>query len=257
MRLPGPDVWGPPADRLTALAVLQRAVELGVRLIDTSWYYGPYVADELLREALHPYDGLQIVTKLGGSRKPDKSWFPAITPHELREACEAELKALGVETVACCHLRWEDNGETTFDEALDTMLELRQEGKIGAIGVSAVSLKQVDAALERTDIVSVSNPYSFVDRSDLPVLRRCTERGIPYLPFFPLGVGSVVRNEALSAVAHELGASTAATALAWLLATSPVTIPIPGTSSLAHLEENIGAGSLELSRDQLARLDAA
>lgn len=257
MRLPGRDVWGPPEDRTEAVAVLRRAVELGVRLIDTSWYYGPYVADELLREALYPYDGLQIVTKLGGSRRPDKSWHPAITPRELREACERQLRALGVECVAACHLRWMDDGSTTFEDALETMCQLKEEGKIGGVGVSTVTLDQLDSALNRTVVVSVSNAFSFVNRDDIPVLRRCEERGIPYLPYFPLAEGTVNRNAALAEVARAVGASTAATALAWLLATSPVTVPIPGTRSVRHLEENVTAGDLQLSAEQLHVLDTA
>ncbi len=257
MRLPGPGVWGPPRDRDAAITVLRRAVELGVRVVDTAWYYGPDVADELVREALHPYDGLQIVTKLGGSRGPDKSWLPALTPAELREGCERDLRLLGVDSVAACHLRWVDTDATTFDEALDTLCRLQDEGKIGAVGLSSVTLEQLDAARERTDIVCVSNSYSYVDRSDAPVLGRCAELGIPYLPFFPLGVGSVRRNEVLASVASELEASPVATAIAWLLATSPVTLPIPGTTSVAHLEENVAAGSLTLTPEQLQRLAAA
>jgi pyridoxine 4-dehydrogenase len=264
MRLPGPGVWGPPPDRERAIAVCRRAVELGVRVIDTAWYYGTPdqdVANEVLAEALRPYpDDLVLVTKLGGRRTDDAGWAAALRPEQLREGCERDLRVLGVESVPVAHLRWIDDGSTDvvpFAEALGTMLELRDEGKIGAIGLSNVDLDQLRTAERITDVATVSNLYSPLQRDDDPVVDHCSAAGIAYLPFFPLAVGSVADPGAVADVAAELGVTPAQVALAWLLHRSASMLPIPGTGDPTHLEENVGAGSLRLPDEALARLDAA
>jgi pyridoxine 4-dehydrogenase len=254
MRLTGPHIYGPPADRDEAVRVLRRAVELGVRVIDTSWYYGPYVADEILAEALHPYpDDLVIVTKLGGARREDASWYAALTPDELRTGCEHDLRLLKFDSVPVAQLRWIDTDRTTFDEALGTLLELQQEGKIERIGLSNVELSQYEAAAARTAIATVSNAYSVADRSHDDLVTRCEQDGVPFLPFFPLGASplqsgaGVTTLDRVNEVAGRLDATATQVALAWLLARSPIMAPIPGTSRVVHLEENIAAASLALS----------
>jgi aryl-alcohol dehydrogenase-like predicted oxidoreductase len=264
MRLPGPGVWGPPPDRDRAIAVCRRAVELGVRVVDTAWYYGTPdrdVANEVLAEALRPYpEDLVFVTKLGGRRTDDAGWAPALRPEQLREGCERDLRVLGLETVPVAHLRWLDEegpDAVPFDDALGTMLELRDEGKIGAIGLSNVDVDQIREAGRQTEIATVSNAYSPLQRDDEPVVAHCDDAGIPYLPFFPLAVGSVVDPGAVADVAGEVGATPAQVALAWLLHRSPWMLPIPGTGDPSHLEENVAAGSLRLSDEAFARLDEA
>ena len=264
MRLPGPGVWGPPPDRERAIAVCRRAVELGVRVIDTAWYYGTpdrAVANEILAEALRPYpEDLVFVTKLGGRRTDDAGWAAALRPAQLREGCERDLRVLGVESVPVAHLRWIDDGSADvvpFAEALGTMLEMRDEGKIDAIGLSNVDLDQLRTAERITDVATVSNLYSPLQRDDDPVVDHCAAAGIPYLPFFPLAVGSVADPGAVADVATGLGVTPAQVALAWLLHRSAGMLPIPGTGDPAHLEENVGAGSLRLPDEALARLDAA
>jgi pyridoxine 4-dehydrogenase len=262
MRLTGPHIFGPPANRDEAVRVLRRAVELGVRVIDTSWYYGPYIADEIVAEALHPYpDDLVIVTKLGGARREDASWYAALTPDELRTGCEHDLRLLKVESVPVAHLRWIDTDKTTFDEALGTMLELQREGKIESVGLSNVELSQYEAAAARTAIATVSNAYSVADRTHDEFVNRCETDGVPFLPFFPLGASPVQSGAGVSALDHvnevaaRLDATATQVALAWLLARSPVIVPIPGTSQVAHLEENVAAAALVLSEADHELLD--
>lgn len=261
MRLTGPGIFGPPADRGEAIRVLRRAVELGVRVIDTAWYYGPDVANELVREALSPYpDDLVIVTKLGGARRDDASWYAALTPDGLRAGCERDLRLLGLDAIPVTHLRWMDSETVSFDESLDAMLKLQQGGKIQHLGLSNVSLDQVKLAAQRTEIATVSNQYSVAERGDDPTVEFCEGRGIPYLPFFPLvaspGQGSALnRVEAVNRVAERAGATAPQVALAWLLERSPVILPIPGTSRVTHLEENLAAADLMLTVDDLAELD--
>ncbi|NJC70501.1 oxidoreductase [Planosporangium thailandense] len=259
MRLPGPGVWGPPADRAEALAVLRRAVELGIRVIDTAWYYGLDVANELIAEALRPYpEDLVLVTKLGGARRDDGSWYAALSDAELRAGCERDLRVLGLDSIPVVHLRWMDGTESgvSFADALGTMLELKAEGKIQRIGLSNVTLDQLEQALAATDVATVSNQYGFAQRDDQPVLDRCAAAGIPYLPFFPLVAGGgAPGDERLARVADRHGVTPAQAALAWLLARSPVMVPIPGTSRVAHLEENVAAGALRLTDEDLALLD--
>jgi aryl-alcohol dehydrogenase-like predicted oxidoreductase len=262
MRLTGPRIFGPPADRAEAVRVLRRAVELGVRLIDTAWYYGPYVADEILAEALHPYDDLVLVTKLGGARRDDGSWYSALSPDELRAGCEHDLRLLRVDSVPVVHLRWMPGAEVPFEDALGAMVGLRDAGKIQHIGLSNVSADQIDAALATTPIATVSNAFSVVDRTDEATVDRCAREGIAYLPFFPLGASpvrsgaGVAASDAVARVATRHAATPTQVALAWLLQRSPTVVPIPGTSSVAHLEENVASAALRLSAEDVAALDA-
>jgi pyridoxine 4-dehydrogenase len=244
--------------------VLRAAVDAGIRVIDTAWYYGPDVANELLAEALSPYpDDLVIVTKLGGARTPDGGWHSFIAPDQLREGVEHDLRQLGLESIPVTHLRWMDNPDVGFTEALDGILALVAAGKIQRIGLSNINESHLDAALAKTPVVSVSNAFSVLNRDDDALVDRCTREGIAYLPFFPLGAspqGSAAGVEgyaAVSAVAQARGVSSTRVALAWLLQRSPVMLPIPGTSRLAHLEDNVGAADLVLTREDLATLDAA
>jgi len=271
MRLPGPEVWGPPADPAGALRVVRRAVDLGVQFIDTSWFYGPHVANPILAEALHPYpDDLVIATKLGGRRTPDKGWAPFNRPEELRQGLEHDLRELRLEAIDVVHLRFLGNG-VPFLETLDALIQFRAEGKLRHIGLSNVNAGQVRAALERTPVATVQNLYNMgggggalakathaeVEAPE-EVLELCTGLGIPFLPFFPLAVGAYARSrEVLDAVAARHGASQAQVALAWLLARSPVMLPIPGTASLAHLEENWAARTIRLDPEEVAALAQA
>ena len=268
MRLPGKDIWGMPEDPANAVAVVRRAVELGVQFIDTSWYYGPHVANPLIAEALHPYSAdLVIATKLGGRRTPDKGWAPFNRPEELRLGHEHDLRELRVDCVELVHLRWMDTG-VPFLEMLDALLQLRAEGKLRQIGLSNVNSGQVEAALARTPVATVQNLYNVsgglgmlaqathaVVEDPEAVLDLCTARQIAYLPFFPLAVGALGRPQpALDAAAARHGASPAQIAIAWLLARSPMILPIPGTGNLAHLEENWAARSIRLSAEEVAEI---
>jgi len=270
MRLPGKDVWGEPDDPAAARRLLRRVIELGIRFIDTAWYYGPLVSNRLIAEALHPYpNDLVIATKLGGKRLPDKSWAPAARPDELRQGCEHDLKTLRLERIDVVHLRHIASSGVPFGESLDALVAMRQEGKIRHIALSTVSRPEVELALARTPIVAVQNMFnvgggggplarfthSEVDRPE-SVLDFCTDRGIAYLPFFPLAVGNVAQvRPALAEVARKHGATPAQVALAWLLARSPAMLPIPGTSSVAHLDENWAARRIRLDSDDLRAID--
>jgi pyridoxine 4-dehydrogenase len=267
MRLPGKEVWGEPDDPDRARAVLRRAVELGHDLVDTAWFYGPLVSNRLIAEALHPYPShLVIATKLGGMRNPDKSWGPFLRPEELRRGCEDDLRSLRLDRIDVVHLRFIAAAGVPFLEALDALIGLQREGKIRHIGLSNVGVREVEAALERTPIVTVQNAYSvagggatrmarfthaLVEDPDA-VLALCASRGIAYLPFFPLAVGQVGEEHAgVAAVAKKHGATAAQVAIAWLLARSPVMLPIPGTGSVAHLEENWAARTLALDAEDM------
>ena len=267
MQLPGPGVMGPPRDRDEALAVLRRAVELGVDHIDTAQYYGPDVANELIREALHPYpEGLALVSKVGAVRDAKGGWPPAQQPAELRAGVEDNLRTLGVEQLAAVNLRVLDplRGYTPppFEDQLAEMVALREEGKIAGIGVSNVDIDQLDTAIRLAGVVCVQNAYSLLDRSSEPVLQRCEAEGIAFVPFFPLGsafpgMPKVTENAAVVELADELGATEAQVGLAWLLHHSPTILLIPGTKSVAHLEENMATLSLPLTEDQVADLEKA
>jgi pyridoxine 4-dehydrogenase len=272
MQLPGPQVWGEPADPARARAVLRRVVELGIGLIDTSWYYGPLVANRLIAETLYPYPrGLVLATKLGGRRTPDKGWAPALRPEELKKGCEDDLSTLRLSRLDVVHLRWIDGAGVPFREALDAMIALQREGKIKHVALSNVTPAQLDDALARTPIVAVQNLYNAAAGEQrlagLPfaevagqeaIVDRCAASGIAFLPFFPLAIPGVTRNDAaLAAVAARHRATASQVALAWLLRRSPAMLPIPGTGSVAHLEENWAARSISLSEEDVASISRA
>jgi len=270
MRLPGKDVWGPPSDPERARQVLRRAVELGINFIDTAWFYGPFVSNALIFEALHPYPrDLVIATKLGGKRLPDKGWAPAASPDELRRGAEDDLRTLQLERLDVVHLRFYPGSGVPFLESLDALLALQAEGKIRHLALSCVDAKQVEAALARTPIVAVQNVFSVAggggmlakySRAEVEdpegVLDLCTARGIAFLPFFPLAGGQIGKQKSLTAVAKKHEVSPSQIALAWLLARSPVILPIPGTGSLAHLEENWAARRIQLTAKEMEAIGA-
>ncbi|MFL0283801.1 oxidoreductase [Mycobacterium sp. SMC-21] len=262
MQLPGPGVFGPPRDHDQALAVLRRAVELGVNHIDTAQFYGPDVANQLIREALHPYpQGLALVSKVGARRDETGGWLPAQQPDELRAAIEQNLETLGTDRLAAVNLRVMgadgdpsapgDVDRDLFDRQLTAMIAARDEGLIDGIGLSSISLEHLEIALQRTDIACVQNAYNLLDRSSQPVLDACTARGIAFVPFFPLGSAFNPENPVLGhpeirKTASELGRTPAQVALAWTLAAAPNMLLIPGTSSVAHLEENLAVADIEV-----------
>lgn len=269
MRLPGPDVWGEPADPTSARALLRRALELGINFIDTAWFYGPLVANRLIFEALHPYPReLVIATKLGGARSPDKRWIAASRPEELRRGAEEDLRTLHLDRLDVVHLRFMPHAGVPFLESLDALIALQREGKIRHLALSCVDVKQIEAALARAPIVAVQNPFNAAGAGGQlakysgaevaepeAVLEFCTAHRIAYLPFFPLAAGAIAsQKSALAKIAKQRGASPSQIALAWLLARSPVMLPIPGTSSLAHLEENWAARRIALSPEELAAI---
>jgi aryl-alcohol dehydrogenase-like predicted oxidoreductase len=264
MRLPGKDVWGEPADPAAAHAVLHRAIELGINLIDTAWYYGPHVANRLIAETLHPYPSdLVIATKLGARRTPDKAWVPALSPEELRAGAEEDLRSLRLSQLPVVHLRWIEQGEVAFAESLDAMIAMQREGLIRHIALSNVSAEQVTAALGKTPIVAVQNLFNIGGgRSEIPVAERpeavlalCEQHGIAFLPFFPLAIGALTAvSGALAAAAKRYNCTPAQLSIAWLLARSPVMLPIPGTSKVAHLDENAGAVHVALDPKAVAEL---
>jgi pyridoxine 4-dehydrogenase len=262
MQLPGPGVFGPPRDRDEALAVLRRAVELGVDHIDTAQFYGPDVANELIREALHPYpENLALVSKVGGRRDDTGAWLPVAETADLRRDIEANLRTLGVDQLAAVNLRlFESDGpDQLFDDQLSVMIQARDEGLIGGIGLSEITLEHLLHALQRTEIVCVQNAFNLVNRESAAVLEECTARGIAFVPFFPLGAAfmqpnPVLGNALVQEIAERLGRTAAQVALAWTLSVAPNVLLIPGTSSVRHLEENLDAASVELddeSREQL------
>ncbi|MEO7446841.1 MAG: oxidoreductase [Humibacillus sp.] len=265
MQLPGPGVMGPPRDRDAALRVLRRAVELGVNHIDTAQFYGPDVSNELIREALRPYAAdLALVTKVGARRDADGGWVSAQTPADLRADVEANLRSLGVERLTVVNLRRmdehsEDGGAVALEQQVAELAALRDEGKIAGVGLSAVSAADLVAAQAITEIVCVQNPFSLVDQKDVAVLDACTAAGIAYVPYFPLGsafphLPKVVDQPNVQAVAARHGVPAARVGLAWLLARADNILLIPGTSSVAHLEENMAAGDLVLTDDDVVEL---
>jgi aryl-alcohol dehydrogenase-like predicted oxidoreductase len=261
MQLAGPGVFGPPRDRAAALAVLRGAVEAGVNHIDTAQYYGPDVVNDMIREALYPYPAdLALVSKVGADRDNDGRWIPAFAPDELRRGVLDNLRSLGVDRLDAVNLRLMDGG-APFDEQLDAMIAFRDEGLIAGIGLSNASREQLVHAVQRTEIVCVQNPLNLVERSSMPVLRECEELGIAFVPFFPLGsafdgVNRVLTHPDVVATAQRLDASPAQVALAWLLHLSPNTLLIPGTSSVAHLRDNLAAGGIRLDDEAVKVLDA-
>lgn len=264
MQLPGPNAFGPPRDRDEALAVLRRAVELGVDHIDTSQFYGPDVANELIRAALHPYpQNLALVSKVGGRRDDTGAWLPAGSPAELRRDIETNLRSLGVERLAVVNLRLfdSDGPDQEFDDQLSAMIEARDRGLIGGIGLSNVNREHLLHAVGRTEIACVQNAFNLVHRESAPVLEECAARGIAFVPFFPLGAAFMQPNPVLGhpvvqEIAQRLARTPAQVALGWTLGVAPNVLLIPGTSSRSHLEENMDVASIELDDDDRGRLNA-
>ncbi len=260
MQLPGPGVFGPPTDHDVALQVVRHAVELGVDHIDTAQFYGPDVANALLREALHPYpDGLVIVSKVGAARDDAGRWVAAQTPEQLRAGVEANLDALDLDQIPVVNLRRHPESDVPFAEQLDAMESVRREGLIGAIGLSSIDLDQYRVARSRVEVACVQNPYNLVDTPDSDVFEACRDDGVAFVPFFPLGSAFHADNPVLAdpvvvASARRLEATPAQIALAWLLHLAPNVLLIPGTSSLAHLEENLAAADVVLDAEALAAL---
>jgi len=260
MQLAGPGVFGPPKDRHAALAVLREAVASGVDHIDTSDYYGPHVTNQLIREALHPYsDDLVIVTKLGARRGPDGAWLPAFSPAELTQAVHDNLRNLGLEVLEVVNLRFmfgiHGPAEGPIEAPLTALAELQRKGLVRHIGVSNVTRSQIAAARRICPIACVQNQYNLVQRSDDALIEELARAGTAYVPFFPLGGFTPLHSSRLSAVAQRLGASPMQVALAWLLQRAPNILLIPGTSSVAHLRENLAAARLRLPEDAVRDLD--
>ena len=258
MRITGPGVWGEPGDRDQAIRVLRRAVELGVTFIDTADAYGPYVSEELIRTALHPYpDDLVIATKAGLVRTGPNQWHPLGRPEYLRQEAEMSLRRLGLERIDLFQLHRVDP-QVPLEDQIGLMVELQREGKIRYIGLSNVSLDQIHAARQITPIVTVQNRYNLTDRASEAVLEFCEKEDIGFIPWFPIATGSLARpGGPLEGIAQELEATPAQLALAWLLRRSAVMLPIPGTSSVAHLEENVAAAAFQLTEEQFEALAKA
>jgi pyridoxine 4-dehydrogenase len=266
MQLAGPGVFGPPSNPEAARAVLRRAIELGVDHIDTSQYYGPNVVNELIREALHPYpETLKLVTKVGGRRDAAGAWLPALAPAELRSGVEENLRTLQVERMDLVNLRLfdEHDADSRLAEQLATLEDLRREGKLDLIGISSATANTVRRALELADIACVQNGYSVINRANEDELALCEEHGLAFVPFFPLGSAftagpkQLAADPAIAEVAVKHRVTVSQIALAWLLHRSERILLIPGTISVAHLEENIAAGDIELDEQDMRRLDAA
>jgi aryl-alcohol dehydrogenase-like predicted oxidoreductase len=262
MQLAGPGVFGPPRDRAAALAVLREAVARGVDHIDTSDFYGPHVTNQLIREALHPYpDGLVIVTKVGAVRGDDASWNPAFTAADLTRAVHDNLRNLGVPALDVVNLRiimGSDHGpaEGSIEAPFTALAELQRQGLIRHLGISNATSAQVAEARGIAEIVCVQNHYNIVHRADDALIDELARLGIAYVPFFPLGGFTPLQSSILSQVAGELGATPMQVALAWLLRRAPNILLIPGTSSVAHLHENLEAGAVELPDEAFGRLEA-
>jgi pyridoxine 4-dehydrogenase len=265
MQLPGPGVFGPPRDRGEALAVLRRAAELGVDHIDTAQYYGPDVANELIRAALFPYpDTLALVSKVGARRDRSGGWLPYNEPSQLRRGIEDNLRSLGTGQLAAVNLRLTEGAppDQRFDDQLAAMIQARDEGLIGAVGLSNITREHLLRALEHTPIACVQNPLNLADRASMPVLQECHSRGIAFVPFFPLGSGfaranPVLGNDQVISIAGRLGRTPAQIALAWVMDLAPNVLLIPGTSSVQHVEENLAAGGIALDEDARRQLAAA
>lgn len=256
MRITGPGIWGDPPDRGSAIALLRRAVDLGVDFIDTADSYGPFVSEDLIREALHPYAGLTIATKGGLVRPGPDHWVPVGNPAYLRQCVEMSLRRLGVERIDLYQLHRIDRN-VPLAEQLGALAELQQQGKIRHIGLSQVSEAELTAARELVEVVSVQNLYNLADRASEPVLQACQAEGLAFIPWFPVAAGPLARPDGpLSAIAARTGLPAAQLSLAWLLRRSPVMLPIPGTSSVEHLEQNCAAADLVLDDVTYAELSA-
>jgi pyridoxine 4-dehydrogenase len=260
MQLPGPGVFGPPADRDGALAVLRQAVEAGVDHIDTAQFYGPDVANDLIHAALHPYpEGLVIVSKVGAVRDDQAQWLPAQRPEELRAGVEANLRSLEIDQVPVVNLRHLPGSDVPLAEQLAAMDAMRDEGLIGAVGLSNVTLDDYTAAREQIEVACVQNAYNITSRTDQALFDACRHDGVPFVPFFPLGSAFFPENPVLTVpavtdTAARLHVTPAQVALAWLLAQAPTVLLIPGTSSSSHLEQNLAAGDVVLDETALATL---
>jgi pyridoxine 4-dehydrogenase len=258
MRITGDGIWGPPADHDESIAVLRRAVELGINLIDTADSYGPEVSENLIAEALYPYpDDLVVATKGGLVRPGPGVWDPDGRPQHLREVCEGSLRRLRVDRIDLYQFHRPDPA-VPFEESVGTLAELREEGKIANVGLSNVTVDQLREAQGIVPIVSVQNRYNLLERNDEDELQACEADGLAFIPWFPLKTGELAKSGGVVAeVAEAHDATPAQVALAWLLRHSPVLFPIPGTSSVAHLEQNVAAAHLQLSGEEMARLEHA
>jgi pyridoxine 4-dehydrogenase len=260
MQLAGPHVFGPPADRAAAVAVLRTAVELGITHIDTSDYYGPYVTNEIIREALHPYPAeLHLVTKVGALRDAEGGWPAALAPEQLRQAVHDNLRRLDLDALDVVNLRvggFDTPEPGSLAEPFGVLAELREQGLIKHLGVSTVTAEQVAEAQRIAPVVCVQNHYNIANRADDALIDSLAAQGIAFVPYFPLGGFTPLQSDTLAAVATRLGASPLAVALAWLLHRSPNILLIPGTSSVAHLRENVAAADLTLPEEALAELNS-
>lgn len=260
MKLTGPHVFGPPADRDGALAVLREVVSLGINHIDTSDFYGPYVTNQLIKEALHPYpEQLRIVTKVGSLRDAEGNWPKALAPHQLRQAIHDNLAHLGVDAIDVVNLRvggFDSPSPGSIAEPFTVLAEMQREGLIKHLGVSTVNADQIAEAQSIAPVVCVQNFYNIAHRDDDALIDTLAEQGIAYVPYFPLGGFSPLQSDTLSRVAASLGASPMAVALAWLLQRSSNILLIPGTSSVDHLRENVAAASLQIPEDAIVELNA-
>ena len=256
MRITGPGIWGPPRDRDAAIAVLRRAVELGVDLIDTADSYGPTISEELIHDALFPYGDVLVATKAGLLRTGPGRWHACGRPEYLRQQCELSLRRLGVEALDLFQLHRIDPTVDREDQ-FALLAALKQEGKVRAVGLSEVRADELDAAREVVEVATVQNSYNATERRSEAVLAHCESLGIGFMPYFPVAAGALTGSDAqVGKVAAAVGATPAQVALAWLLHKSPVVLPIPGTSSLAHLEENCAAALVRLDDQQMADLDS-
>lgn len=258
MRLTGRGIWGEPTDRAECIRVLRRAVELGVDFIDTADSYGPYVSEDLIREALHPYpSGLAIATKAGLTRSGPGQWQPVGRPEYLRQEAEMSLRRLAVESIDLFQLHRIDP-KVPADEQFGLLSDLLREGKAKNVGLSQVSVDEIEQARKTVPIVTVQNLYNLTDRSSEDVVKHCEVEGIGFIPWNPIAAGRLSRaGGPVDEVAKQTGATPAQVSLAWLLAKSPVMLPIPGTSSVGHLEENCAAATVQLTPEQVERLNAA
>ena len=255
MQLTGPGIWGEPRDRDEAIRVLRRAVELGVDFIDTADSYGPYVSEDLIREALHPYDGIVIATKGGFTRHGPDIWRAVGRPEYLRQCVLMSMRRLGVERIDLWQLHRIDE-RTPRDEQFGVIADMQREGLIRHVGLSEVSVADIEDARRHFAVASVQNMYNLVSRKHEEVLDHCEREGIAFIPWFPLGAGKLAsEGTVLDRIAKRLGATPAQVALAWVLKRSPVMLPIPGTSRVTHLEENVAAAKLELTKEEFDELD--
>jgi len=257
MRITGAGIWGPPADKAEVIRTLKRLPELGINFIDTADSYGPDISEELIREALHPYTGLLIATKAGLTRSGPDQWAPNGRPSYLIEQAKKSLAKLGVEQIALWQLHRIDSN-VPRDEQFGAVKQLLDQGIIRHAGLSEVSVEDIKAAAKVFPVATVQNRYNLVDRGSEDVLNYCEQQGIGFIPWFPLAAGDLARpGSLLDTIAHRHGANPSQLALAWILKRSPVMLPIPGTSKVSHLEQNVGAVAIDLTSEEFAQLDEA